>query len=111
MCVCINVLNWFTIFCYQLQHSKTIIKKKKTKNNIKYLSVWFALTPICLPCRGDLDHHLGTLKSNLGSIGLFILYLSSINNHLLRKSNASTWQRNNIPAYTIINITGRKANI
>lgn len=36
-----------------------------------------------LPRRGDLDHHLGTLKSDLGSIGLLVLNLSCINNHLL----------------------------
>lgn len=36
-----------------------------------------------LPCRGNLDHHLGTFQSDLGSIGFFVLNLSCINNHLL----------------------------
>lgn len=50
--------------------------------------MYVAVPLMCLPCRGDLDHHLGTLKSDLGSIGLFILDLSSINNHLLRQSHS-----------------------
>lgn len=100
--VCINVLNWFLIFCYLDKLPAHGSSNTQSYINMKYLSMSFALAAICLPCRGDLDHHLGTLKSNLGSIGLFILYLSSVNNHLLRKSNASTSQQNNISAYRII---------
>lgn len=44
-----------------------------------------------LPCRGDLHHHFTTLKSDLGCIGLFIVYLSSVDNHLLRKGHASVY--------------------
>lgn len=104
---CINVLNWFLILVHNLLLPGQVTSSWQLQNtqsyiNIKYLSMSFALAGICLPCRGDLDHHLGTLKSNLGSIGLFILYLSSINNHLLGKSNASTSQQNNISAYRII---------
>lgn len=52
-----------------------------------------AVTLMCLPCRGDLHHHLGTLKSDLGSIGLLILDLSSINNHLLGQSQALVFKK------------------
>lgn len=36
-----------------------------------------------LPCGGNLHHHLGAFKSDLWSVGLLVLNLSCINNHLL----------------------------
>lgn len=39
------------------------------------------------PCRRNLDHHLGSLQSDLGSIGLLVLNLRSIDNHLTGHRN------------------------
>lgn len=39
------------------------------------------------PCRGNLNHHLGSLQSDLGSIGLLVLNLSCVNDHLLFHRN------------------------
>lgn len=42
---------------------------------------------MCSPCGGNLDHHLGSLKSDLWSVGLLVLNLGCINNHLLGHRN------------------------
>lgn len=42
------------------------------------------------PGRGNLNHHLGSLQSDLRSVGLLVLNLSCINNHLWTYTHTHT---------------------
>lgn len=57
-------------------------KKNPHKNNL-----CVAFLTLYSPCRRNLDHHLGSLQSDLGSIGLLVLNLRSIDNHLTGHRN------------------------
>lgn len=61
----------------------TLKKKKKTHKN----NLCVAFLTLYSPCRRNLDHHLGSLHSDLGSIGLLVLNLRSIDNHLTGHRN------------------------
>lgn len=61
------------------------LKKKKKKTHKNNLCV--AFLTLYSPCRRNLDHHLGSLQSDLGSIGLLVLNLRSIDNHLTGHRN------------------------
>lgn len=69
----------YTYYLYATLKKKT---KKTHKNNL-----CVAFLTLYSPCRRNLDHHLGSLQSDLGSIGLLVLNLRSIDNHLTGHRN------------------------